>query len=36
MSDLVPDAYAATLEDLKKHVRAARLEAAADDDEGEK
>lgn len=27
MSDLVPEAYAATLEDLKKHVRTARLEA---------
>lgn len=26
MSDLVPDGYAATLEDLKKHVHAARLE----------
>lgn len=26
MSDLVPDAYAATLDDLKKHVHAARLE----------
>jgi predicted nuclease of restriction endonuclease-like (RecB) superfamily len=27
MSDLAPEAYAATLEDLKKHVRTARMEA---------
>lgn len=27
MSDLLPDSYAATLDDLKKHVHAARLEA---------